>query len=359
MRNRTRSSATERIRHPHPTLEPELKPLIVRNSSRTKFKRCPRAYWWAYEDGLAPRRASDPLVFGTWVHEALAAWYCGPGKKRGPHPADIFSQISDSDLRSVKIESEEKEDKYHSMQDLGVTLLEEYVNFYGRDENMLILKPEKTISFRIPIPGSKVRVQQVGTVDGVYRDGMTGYAWLLEHKTAKTISTSHLSLDEQPSTYLSTAERSLRRKGLLASDERIHGIMYNFLRKGLPDTRPIDDEGYALNKNGSRSKTQPKPLFHRHPIHRTTKARKRFLNRLQQDARRMLDLRAEVAEHGESVIMKTPHWSCTRFCEFFGMCELEENGGNWQTYRDAMYVKRDPFIDHRKSSDEVSSFEFS
>lgn len=335
------------------------KPLLVRNSSRSRFKRCQRAWWWAYEDNLVPHRKSDPLVFGTWVHEALAEWYCGPAARRGRHPAETFLAVSTADFRNVKIWSDEDEAEWIGIQELGSLLLDEYVKYYGRDEHILIIQPEKTIRIRIPHPyNPDVRLAvSVGTVDAVYRDANTDFVWLKEHKTARSISTGHLELDEQPSTYLSHSERSLRREGLLTSQERIHGIMYNYIRKGRPDPRPKDAEGYALNKNGSRSKTQPAPLFHREAIIRTRVARKRFLLRLQQDALKMQNTRRAVAKYGEDTLMKTPHTSCNKFCEFSAMCKLEEQGGDWTTYRDTMFRRADPFEAH-KSTDSETTFEF-
>lgn len=334
--------------------------LLIRNSSRSLYKRCQRAYWWAYVDGLMPRRQADALAFGTWVHDALAAWYKHPGLKRGPHPVETFLQVCEESARSFVLD-DESESRLVSLRDLGVAMLEGYVQRWGEDAGLSVIQPERNISFRIPYP-SRVNLlpayaRQVGTVDLVARDLGTGYIWLWEHKTAKTISTAHLSLDEQPGTYLSTAERSLKKQGLLAPNERIHGIMYNFLRKAIMDDRPRDSEGYALNKDGSRSKVQPRPFYERHPIHRTKAARRRFLERLQEDALKMQRTTQMVRKHGESVLMKTPHVNCSRFCAFFEMCELEERGGNWQSYRDAMFTHGDPFAAHA-TTDTQPTFDF-
>jgi hypothetical protein len=224
---------------------------------------------------------------------------------------------------------------------------------------MLIIQPEKTFSWDLPYPEwfgeatRKILAEYDGTTDGVYRDAESGLIWLLENKTARTVRKDHLPLDEQGGTYWAMVVRSLINEGLVKSNEKLKGIMYNFIRKGLPDARPRDDKGYCLNKDGSRSKVQPSPLLVRHPVYRTTKERRSQLLRIQNDAATM-----ELYRTGEVPVSKTPHWSCSRLCDFFHMCQLQEASGNWQEYRKLMFKQEDPYADHRKSTDEPVGFEF-
>lgn len=334
----------------------------IRTSERVTFKRCQQRWWWSYREGLKPRgTVNDALAFGEWVHVALAAWYCGPGTKRGPLPVETFKSIADDGLRKIKTQeaTEETVAQYTDLVDLGIVMLEEYVNTYGRDEQMLILQPEKTFQLDIPFPdwfGEATRsilARYVGTVDGVYRDAATGLLWVIEHKTAKTIRVDHLPLDEQAGSYWAIIARSLLAEKLIKPNEKLSGIMYNFLRKALPDPRPRDAQGYCLNKDGSRSKVQPAPLFRREPVKRTKAERASTLLRIQTDAVQM-----ELARTGEVPLTKTPHWSCARLCEFYEMCRLHEASGNWEDFKRLMFKPEDPYADHRKSTEDVGSFEF-
>lgn len=342
--------------------EAERVPQIRANSEGVTFNRCQQAWWWAYREGLKPRGSvSDALWLGELVHIALATWYCGPGLKRGPHPAETFKSLTDDSVRYFKTKepSEGELAEYTDLVDLGVAMLEGYVQLYGRDEKMLIIQPEKTFSFSVPFPKwwgeatRKVMANMVGTVDGVYRDAETSWLWVLENKTAKSIRTGHLTLDTQAGRYWVIIARSLANEGLVKPNEPLKGIMYNFLRKGLPDPRPRDEAGYCLNKDGNRSKVQPAALFKRHPVPRTRSARVNILTRMQNDAAMM-----EMYRTGELPLSKTPHWSCERFCDFFRMCELHEQGGNWEQYKEMMFKVVDPYTDHRKSTDEPWGFEF-
>lgn len=382
---------------------------MLRTSERKDFKRCQQRWWWAWREGLRDRGSpSTPLWFGTGIHLALAAWYCGPGTKRGPHPAETWTEFAKDELATVKIESpsEEEVQEYVDASELGRVLMEEYVRHYGTDDHKLIIAPEQT--FKLPIPwhdrqqlydyGSKdLLVNFHGTFDGVWRDAGTGWLILDEHKTAKTISTGHLDIDDQGGGYWAVATMVLRRQGLIGQKESLKGIEYNFIRKALPDTRPKDAEGYATNKPtkadyikaineerakmptktggswlgpeptgkeslellremaskmgltvlGERSKVQPKPLFERHMVHRTSKERFTQLQRIQDEAVHMRAIR-----DGLLPITLNPTRDCQWDCRFHAMCVLKENGGDWKEFKDLQYRQEDPYADHRKSAEE-------
>jgi hypothetical protein len=103
---------------------------------------------------------------------------------------------------------------------------------------------------------------------------------------------------------------------------------------------------------GDRSKIQPKPLFARHQVTRTSAQQKSQLLRIQNDAAKI-----ELYRLGEVPITKTDHWSCERFCDFYDMCLVHEASGNWRDIRKLTFNVEDPYRDHRKSTEERASFE--
>lgn len=378
----------------------------IRASERVRHQRCQAAWWWGMREGLVPKGIpSTPLWFGTGVHISLAKWYCGPGLKRGPEPAETWDEYA-KNMEMAYVRTNDPDDetvaKYVDARQLGITMMEGYRALYGRDENWSIISPERTFSLNIPWPEnaknfwdaasvdpSQVMAILVGTYDVVYLDTATNRYWLGEHKTARAIQTRHLTLDNQAGTYWATATAELRRDGLIPENELLAGIMYNFMRKGLPNERPKDDEGYYTNKPtkahyvaaleergvrpgpglasldkltlkaleeladerslfvlGDRSKSQPPPLFLRHEVHRTSAERKSQLLRVQQDA-----LQMELLRDGLLIPTKSTTKECS-WCEFYDMCELQERGGDWESLRDMAYTVQDPYADHRKSTDE-------
>lgn len=373
---------------------------IIRTSELRDFGRCQQRWWWAWREGLQSKGvAAPPLWFGTGVHLALGNWYCGPGKKRGPHPAETWLAYCGTELAFIKTQdlTEEQEAKYVSAQELGEAMLSGYVELYGKDEHKLYIQPEKP--FRLDIPWSnrqemyevidRAMAIYAGTIDGVWRDAATGLIILDEHKTAKAITTGHLSLDPQAGGYWAVASLMLRREGVIGPKERIKAIEYNFLRKGVPDDRPKDAEGYATNKPekvhylaalasagitgingrgldklsltklqeeaakegltvlGERSKTQEAPLFRRERVVRTEPERNNQLRRIQDQAVHMQAVRDRTLP-----VLKNPTKDCNWDCRFFDMCELQERGGDWEDYREMRYRVADPYADHRKSTDE-------
>lgn len=263
----------------------------LRTSERRDFLRCQQRWYWAWRMGLrAVNEDPDALWFGTGVHEALAAWYCGPGTKRGPEPAETWEKYAGDSLRYIKTTQtldEEEEARWVDAQALGVIMLEGYRKLYGRDEQKLVIAPEKKFRLRVPwpanqnlyptehaphdfqeytppdqgLPGDECALCDVrreehppailfdyfGTFDSVWRDADTGHILLDEHKTAAQISTGHLQLDPQAGSYWAVAGRVLRDEGLIGPNEKLWGIEYNFLRKAEPDPRPRDAQGYATN----------------------------------------------------------------------------------------------------------------
>lgn len=382
---------------------------IIRTSERRDFLRCQQRWWWAWREGLRPRgQAAPPLWFGTGQHLALGNWYCGPGARRGPHPVETWRAYVGDTIEFIKTRDATEEDVavYDDALGLGEAMLEGYIAKYGRDEHKLYISAEQTFALDIPWPDRTEifkRVKRItmaryaGTFDGVWRHADTGHIWLDEHKTAKAITLPHLPMDPQGGTYWTMAGRVLVAKKLIKPSDKFAGIEYNFLRKARPDDRPTDAEGYATNKPlkadyllalrdhweragitggaleaelkrhakatigglealatanklvvlGERSKIQPPPLFVRHQVHKTSSQNRDQLQRIQDEAWVM-----ELARRGATPLLLNPTRDCHWDCRFYEMCELKQNGGNWEDFRDLKYRVEDPYADHRKSTDE-------
>jgi hypothetical protein len=326
---------------------------IIRTSERRTKKRCEWRWYQEWVEGWTPKgRPALPLWFGTGVHEALAQWY-QPGTKRGVHPADAFLDWVKNEQAFIRVNNmgtlEADEDEFVDARLLGEKMLEGYVDKYGEDESWDIIATETSFQVDIPYPGDKALLAiYAGTFDGVYRDLMDDKIWLLEHKTAKAINTLFLPLDEQAGSYWALASKILQSRGVLRKGDTIKGIMYNFLRKAMPDERPQNAEGKYLNKNGSVSKQQPAPLFLREEVGRDRRERAMQLRRIQIEA---LDM--EAAKQAEpDRLKKTPTRDCPWDCALWEMCLLHEKGtDSWKEFREAMFVQRDPYADHRKSAE--------
>lgn len=322
---------------------------IIRTSERRTFKECQQKWWWAWRCGLKPKREDKlPLWFGTGIHLALAEWYCGPGLKRGPHPADTWEQYVGDEQWVVNTAPADKEKEWTDAKDLGIAMLEGYVDKYGSDDSWHIIAPEQTFQVIIETPSGRKQALYVGTFDLVYFDLVDETFKLGEHKTAKSIRTDHLPLDDQAGSYWALAGPVLTDRGYDLKGGAISGITYNFLRKAMPDPRDEDEFGRKLNKNGSVSKRQPAPLFVREEVSRTPRERATQIRRISNEAKWMA-----AARRSPDSITKNPTKDCSNMCQFYRMCLLHDKGGTeWQNYRDAMFRVEDPYADHRKSTEE-------
>lgn len=327
---------------------------IVTTSSRSLMKKCPQAWWWKYVDGYQDKDSDSPdaLWFGIGVHLALAEWY-QLGKKRGPHPADTFQKWAGKEVRYIKAAMAERdaewydEPKFEDASELGIAMLEGYVDKWGNDNHWDVIAVERPFRVRITSGGRSI-ARFWSTWDGVYRDERDGEIYLMEHKTASQISIAYLELDDQAGSYFSVATSILRADGTLKRGQNIAGIQYNFLRKSMPDDRPRNELGESLNKNGTVSKRQPAIAFVRpDPVLRSPGEVASQMKSLQNET----EIAVGMME-GRIPVTKTPTKMCPNTCDFFDMCILHNRGGKaWETLASSTFRKGDPFARYRKSAD--------
>ena len=281
------------------------------------------------------------------------------------------------------------DDEYEKMHvdanELAHSMIDGHLALYGHDDNWEVIAAEQRFSVLIPDPRpeykGKAVCNYIGTIDLIVRELDTGEVWLDDTKTAARIYTHHLTLLEQPTAYVAVGTHTLREQGLIGPEERVRGIIFDFMRKGLADNRPVNSEGlrcnkplkkhysdalfhlpgfnekwtiaqmeqFAANSNvtvyGDPSKDQGAPLFLREKIEKTPKECARQIKRIGEEALHMKAIRA-----GQLPILKTPQDNCN-WCDFFELCELDESGGDTAYFEEGAFTKRDPYGDHRDGAD--------
>lgn len=285
------------------------------------------------------------------MHEALAQWY-GHGFDRGIEPAKFWEDWAEDEVRVIKANLTERdrqwfeEPVYEEAGELGSKILQHYVYWFEDDPNLEVIAIEQPFEIEL-VWNDEVIAEFDGRFDGVFLDHEDGEFYLFEHKTAASIRTAHLPLDDQAGGYYAVATHVLFAQGLLGANEHINGSMYNFLRKAKPDMRERNDAGAYLNKNGDVSKRQPPEPFHREFVDRSPREVNQQLRRLTDEVRVMNAMRDGTLPVTKSVTNMCPN------CPFFEMCVLHERGGNaWREFRDMNYAVEDPYADHRKSAAE-------
>jgi len=322
----------------------------LRTSERTTWRQCPQKWWWGYRMGLVPK---GPVGFNFWfgigIHEALADWY-QLGFKRGPHPAKSWAKYADAEIPIIVRDYDATTDttKYVEARDLGVAMMEHYVDTYGKDPHKKYVATEQTRKMVIYDHDGSPLAIYFYTMDGVYID-VEDYnrVKIDEHKTASMIKFGHLALDDQAGSYLTF--ESLNR--LAAGQSPIEEITYNFMRKEVykVDSRPVNEDGKRLNKDGSVSKQQgvQAPVLARYEVARSAEARRQQHDRIVLEVKEMNRMKAN-----PELVYKNPQqgpFGCES-CPFKTMCELHEEGGDWQDLRDWTFKTQDPYGPYRKAA---------
>lgn len=361
---------------------------LLRTSERTTYKRCPWQWYQSYERGLTPvNPRQDARWFGTGIHLCKAEWYI-PGRKRGRDMHETWDEYAQDTYVTVAAQGlidDEWKREHLDANELAHAMIDGHLATYGEDDNWEVIAAEQRFSVLIPDPRSEYKgkavTRYIGTIDLIVRELDTGEVWLDDTKTASRIYTHHLTLLEQPTAYVAVGTHTLREQGLIGPEERVRGIIFDFMRKGLPDNRPINAEGLRCNKPlkkhyeeslsaiegfnpkwtlvqmevfaanhgvtvyGDVSKDQGTPLFLREKIEKTPKECARQIRRIGEEALHMKAIRA-----GELPILKTPQDNCN-WCDFFELCELDESGGDTEYFEEGAFTRRDPYGDHRDGAD--------
>lgn len=321
--------------------------ILVRTSERQSFLTCRHQWYWGWVKKYRAPQLDPKLVFGDLVHQALAKYYI-PGTKRGVHPAETFEQLIEKlgDQQDLMLWSDER---ILDMADLGIPMLERYVeHWHEADKEYEIVSSEQV--FQVPIGRiDGRRVYYVGTVDGVWKNRATKKLRFLETKTTTEIKMDALPMDEQVGAYWTFGPRWLRLQGILKSGEQLDGILYNWLRKAVPNPDDeYDEQGRKLNKNGSISKRQPAKFFYRHPTHRGEAEAKRVKERVRNEVRDML----QAASDPDHYVYKNPGPQFRPNCQFCGFrdpCELHETGNDWKAYIDHAFIQWNPYSAHDRA----------
>lgn len=326
----------------------------ISSHERMDYKRCPRRWALVWRLGLVQRQTSiSALDLGTWVHYALEKWYV-PGNKRNGSLLEHYNAAADSTLHELCVNDGDT-DSFDELYALGAAMLEGYEHYYLDDATVTVVGTEIPSVFTFTSIDERHTIQHLLKPDLAYLDTHNRLR-LMEHKTAASIRTQHLAIDDQARPYLAMAEAALRNAGM--ANRQLYGITYNYLRKSYPDTREIDQGGRYLNKDGTVSKRQPPPYYERYAIQSTRAGNLHILNRIRYEASTIAAITDLLRTRRVTwqMLGYTPHWSCPRMCPFFAVCEAECLGSDPADLI-AQYERRNPYDHYRATTDVVASFE--
>lgn len=185
---------------------------------------------------IAPPRA---LWLGIGVHEALRHYY-----GEGADIVDAFLSWSRTTVAEIKSNfpeglDEEREQQFVEDEELGVGMVAHYRTWSKSVDDFKVVDVEEGVNipgfikFEKPIQvtdeyGVRLAnsVPLEGRGDMLVQSNADGRYWVYEHKTAISIDTDRLILEEQPGVY----QYAMSKK----HGVEIAGVMFNFLRKKIP-----------------------------------------------------------------------------------------------------------------------------
>lgn len=356
----------------------------LRTSERGAINRCRQRWDWSYNQRLRLKREKPALRFGTLIHKALEHYY-GPvnqARRKPVHPAVTFARLFDEELEETEKEWDkwrDEDDEWHTYRELGIVMMQGYADHWKeQDKEYITVAVEQRFHIKILVPRGEPALvapsptMYVGTIDRVLYHLPSRRLLFGDYKTTKNDPTknAHLALDEQAGAYLAygtlwlagEAPTSLRKHMAAAvahlppahrkavENLNFDGILYDFLKKSLPDERPVNDKGYYLNQNGSVSKQQPGPLFHRETVFRDSASTAHVKRRIYEDAKEIGQLRS-----GTMAIKKSPDRFICIGCQFIDVCELHEvNAPGWEEYLKVQYERYNPYSTYEIDADELA-----
>lgn len=362
---------------------------LLRTSERNDFKRCPWMWQETWGKGYGSRRVPTWAWFGTAIHAGLEARY-PIGVKRGKISAmlEAFEESVGEETGRIWTENPNailEEAEVVDAKELGRAMLLGYVEKYGEDTEWEVVHTEQPFQINVPDPNdeSKVLVVYAGTWDFLGRNRSTKEFWIWDHKTRKSFPQrwDFYDLNDQAGSYLWVAPEVLRHLGVFGKKDRIEGLVFNALKKHMPDNRPRNEQGLATNKPlkadyqavlddaeipygtrdpisvlhrlageagltvyGAVSKVQPAELFHRAEVYRSPLERVVQGQRVQQEAAWM-----DAVRTGKMPAFKVPTEDCVR-CKIFDYCMThEQDPAEGAEMRAATMMPRDYYSDHARA----------
>lgn len=207
---------------------------VLTYSALNTFRNCPRKYQLRYVECLRRPERPEALAFGSVIHGALERWHSSTDD---PHRLLKVLDFVDGEYPQREYDTEARR-AWH----LARAMIEAYAVRYP-DEAFEVVEVEKefTAEIRNPDTGRSSQTFVIaGKADGIVR--MDGELYLLEHKTASSITSDYLDrlwTDTQIALYC----HYLRELGY-----PIVGVIYNVLLK----TRLKQREGETLDEYEAR-----------------------------------------------------------------------------------------------------------
>lgn len=207
---------------------------VIRTSDRLMYRRCRRRWGWNshLRGNIGPKQNPGPLWMGTGFHFAMEDFH---GLNKWGNPMTAFKAFKEATIRAARRDMRRLPGDIDELTELCVGMLQYYSEEWLKTRDPLktfVWKgiPQLEVNFRVDIPMDVTpygydKAVYSGTLDRVAEDAH-GQLWIVEYKTAKSVSTLHFENDTQVSAYCWA--------GNFLYDRPITGVIYQQHRKEIP-----------------------------------------------------------------------------------------------------------------------------
>jgi len=216
--------------------------LHVSVSQVQTFLMCPRKYELRYVVGAEPEKRSLNLVFGSAIHEALAAYYIALKEGAEPDRDLVLATFSDSideallDTPPVELDDDESAG---TAKDKGVALLNVFFEHVEKPDKILAVEQPFAVDVNDPRTGGIIEEQFTGVLDALVE--VEGHQVILEHKTAaRKWSQDQLDYDLQAGAYLAAIPAACVRLQCLLKTKTPSLETHDLLRSDFQKNEAID-----------------------------------------------------------------------------------------------------------------------
>lgn len=313
--------------------------MISSYSTQRTFLRCPKKFEYTYLQRLRPVQTDSRFLLGSAVHSFLEIYYRSIAQGATREDAYEAGLLS---LQEYLQEHMPQSDRDEDMVQLATGMVKHYHAYATEHDRFTPLETE--VPWKVNLANGDTLM---GKFDGLVLEG--NEIWILEHKTAATINTSHVSRDKQVSVYCLIAQTS----GI-----PVAGVIYNTLRKALPAApKPLKKGGLsrslgpnltyasyiqAIRENGLRLedyaeelavlKERENTFFDRQYVRRPEGS-------LETVANDLLATQLSMAAYAKiKWYPRNDTKDCSWDCPFVELCQLELDGGDATHLRETAFT---------------------
>lgn len=298
----------------------------ISNSEVQCFKRCKRKWFISYYLAMLPNdeKPFGPLSLGTNVHSALADMVV-----HGLHPARSLDRIYDQVLATVDPADEETRKRVLNDRELGIIMLEGYVEWAeqeGVDNGLRLVAAESEIA----VPDfagtgvtlmAKLDVEVEREIDGahMYRD------W----KTAADFNGAKLlTLDEQMLTYMLIR------------------------RMNAPEGVPVTSGLYTMLRKVKRTERAKPPFYLQVEAYHGEQELRNFYVQLTGSIREIIEARNRLADGKPHQWVAPPYVdrSCLWQCPWLMPCQMMNDGSDWESVLHAIAQPGNPYARYQRTA---------